>query len=170
MCRILHRLAAQRARNDHFTALVVRRRDAYTTLRKVAAEHDLLGSRRQVGQGIGIDPRGPQAAELDVHIAQCRLRDLGSSSMATAAGRLEPFTCRKEPPPIAAMALSTPGSKLLRQPRSGTCRVRQADQEYLVPEPDLTDFRRLFSPVRLESLTYCAAVSQRPPGRRRRWW
>ena len=33
--------------------------------------------------------------------------------MATAAGPCEPLTCRTDPPPIAAMAFITPGSKLL---------------------------------------------------------
>ena len=67
----------------------------------------------QVGQRIGIDPRRAQAAELDPHVAQDRLRDLAQQFHGHGGRAVRPLTCRNDPPPIAAMAFNTPGSKLL---------------------------------------------------------
>ena len=65
-----HRLAPLDAREDHLAGEIA-------AIGQVAAEDDLLRAQRQVGQFFGIHPRGPQAAELDLHVAQGRLGHFG---------------------------------------------------------------------------------------------
>ena len=83
-------------------------------LRQVAAEEDLLRAQRQVGQLLGIDPRGPQAAELDLQSRSAGSVDLAEQLAGPRRrGRASRSSGGPSRRPATAMAFSTPGSKLL---------------------------------------------------------
>ena len=106
-----HRLAALRAANDYLAGLCWA--SLFWVLRRITAENNLLRARCQVWQWIGINPavRRPRNSTFKLRRAGCVISP--SNSIATAVGPCDPLTCRNDPPPIAAIALSTPGSKLL---------------------------------------------------------
>ena len=66
----LDRPSGERAAHDDLAHLVL-------ALRQITAQENLLCAGRQVGERVGVNPDGANSPQLDFHIAQCRLRDLG---------------------------------------------------------------------------------------------